>query len=162
MRVPRAAARGSRMRRRRPRASTAGAAYVPRLGPPLLQGLAQAYALPEPLLLSWWRALCAAQWSEACAWREAVICWRPTHPTAQAFWAESCTPGAVMAVVEALVREGTLYRQTASQIETRLLASVTHAGTWVGHPSPTAPRPAGEEAEEAERDLAAVIERYWR
>lgn len=126
------------MRRRwmAPPTSTRGSAYDLRHGPPLLQGLAQAYAVPELLLAQWWRALSQAQWSQASQWREALCRFRPTHPTAQAFWEEACTPTAVVTILEGLVKEGTLYRQTASQIEERLLRHVDAHGQWRG----TAPR----------------------
>ena len=116
----------------RPRSSTAGAAYEPRLGPPLLQGLAQAYHLPEHLLRSWWRALCTAQWSEAEAWREALIAFRPDQPQARAVWETACSPAAVLHILELLVAERCLSRQTASQIEERLLPHVDKKGAWYG------------------------------
>ena len=120
------------MRRPHPRSRlpSRGAAYEPRLGPPLLQGLAQAYHLPEHLLRSWWRALCAAQWSEAQAWREALIAFRPDQPQARAVWETACSPSAVVHILELLVAERTLTRQAATGIEDVLLPHVGRTGEW--------------------------------
>lgn len=119
-----------RQRGARPRNSLAGARYEPRLGPPLLQGLAQAYDLPEPLLRHWWRALCAAQWSEATAWREALIAFHPDAPQARAVWETACSPAAVVHILEVLVAERTLTRQAATGIEDVLLPHVGREGEW--------------------------------
>jgi hypothetical protein len=43
---------------------------------------------------------------------------------------QTCAPAEVCAVIEALVHEGTLPRQLASQVEEHLLASVTREGQW--------------------------------
>src|SRR5262245_52418887 len=107
------------MRRRwqRPRNSTRGSRYEPRLGPPLLQAFAQSWGLPEPLVRHWWRALCDAQWSEAAQWRERVIALTPQDACARGFVEVDCSPRVLVGLLELLVREGTLARPTASQIE---------------------------------------------
>lgn len=123
------------MRRRswmRPGSSTRGARYDPRHGPPIVATLTASWHLPEPQRYGLWRAICQAQWSEVSTWREAVVCFHPTRQDAAAFLQTQCSPQALMHVLELLVAEGALLRQSASQIETHLLQYVDRQGRWVG------------------------------
>src|SRR5215471_15885687 len=118
------------MRRRwqAPRNSLAGSRYQPQNGPPLLVALAQSWGLPAPQQWAWWRALCTAQWPEAVAFREAVIAFTPEHEDARAFVHTTCSPRGLVKVLELLVREGLLFRQTATQIEEGLLRQTDARG----------------------------------
>ena len=118
----------------RPRDSLRGGDYAVSQGPPLLQGLAAARQLPEHALRAWWRALCAAQWSQASAWREAASRWRPDGPDARQFWEQDCAPAAVLRLVELLVQERCLSRAVAVVIEDALLSGVDQEGRWHGTP----------------------------
>src|SRR5262245_33393033 len=111
-------------RGRTPRNSLAGSRYEPKNGPPILVAFARSWGLPEPLTQHWWRALCAARWSQARQWREQVIAFTPESEEARTFVEGDCSPRVLVQVLENLVAEGTLLRPTASAIEAKLLAHV--------------------------------------
>src|SRR5262245_25272776 len=124
------------MRRRwqTPRNSLQGARYQPGNGPPLLVALGQSWGLAEHQQRAWWKALCAAQWSQAVAFREAVIAFSPEREGAREVVHTTCNPHAVVTILEALVEEGVLWRETATQIEEGVLSQTDRAGRWKGSP----------------------------
>ena len=126
------------MRRRflTPRNSPAGARYEPKYGPPLLTALLESWGCQGGERLALWRALCDAQWSLASQWREALIHFTPEQGDARLFVEGACLPAALVAVLEGLVKEGVLPRQTASAIEEKLLGHVTKEGAWYGTQTP--------------------------
>jgi hypothetical protein len=100
-----------------------------------------------------WRALCQARWSASAQFREELIAFYPTTDDAtRTFLHEACSPARLMQVLESLVQERYLTRQTASRIENRILESPWGAG-WKSWALPDV---------QDVQDLAAVIEDYWR
>ena len=126
------------MRRRflKPRNSLTGARYEPKYGPPLLTALLESWGCQGGERLALWRALCDARWSLAAQWREALIHFTPERQDARLFVEADCHPAALVAVLEGLVHEGVLPRQTASRIEERLLQQVSKEGAWYGTQTP--------------------------
>src|SRR5262245_30460433 len=124
------------MRRRwgQPRNSLQGSRYQAKNGPPLLVALGTSWGLPESQQGALWRALCRAQWSEAVAFREAVIAFAPEREQAHTVVHTTCSPRGLVTVLEALVGEGLLFRQTASAIEDALLRQTDACGRWKGAP----------------------------
>ena len=120
------------MRRPHPRSRlpSRGAAYEPRRGPPLGK------AWPRPTTRrrsgsgSSWRALCAAQWSEAQAWREALYRLSSGPASGPGVTDRACSPSAVVHILQLLVAERTLTRQAATGIEDVLLPHVGRTGEW--------------------------------
>jgi len=117
-----------------PRTSTPRT-YEAKLGPPIVQAFSKTWGLDESLARHWWRALCESQWSEAVAWREAVIHFSPAQQAAREFVETTCSPSSLVALLELLVQEKVLYRQTASHIELRLLEQVNREGRWYDSPT---------------------------
>jgi hypothetical protein len=116
------------------RNSLAGSRYERKFGPPVIQAFMVTWGLREHEQTALWRALCAAQWSQAAAWREACLAFHPEGQDARRFVDEACSPHTLVQVVELLVQEGVLTRQAASAIEGRLLAQTDARGAWKGSP----------------------------
>jgi hypothetical protein len=127
-------ASGARTMRRflRPRNSTRGARYPVQQGPPCFQGLCSVLGLPAHVQIAWWRALCAARWSQADAWREQLETFHPAGQDSRAFVEEACSPPVVVELLELLTLEGVLRRQSATAIEEQILAQLDAQGRWRG------------------------------
>ena len=119
-----------------PRNALAGSRYEAKLGPPVLVAYGASWHLAEHEKLALWRALCQARWSLASGWRDHLIHFHPEGEDARQFVAVECNPARVVQILENLVREGVLSRETASRIEMKLLRQVTAQGQWVGSPRP--------------------------
>jgi hypothetical protein len=96
----------------------------------------QIFGLDEHLCWVWWRALGKSQWSEAKAWREAVIAFdrRPLHrqrpPDVEAFIHEWATPKQLMNLVEDLKTQRLLMPRDAARIEEAILTMLLPCGQW--------------------------------
>jgi hypothetical protein len=89
------------------------------------------WRLPAALTRLWWQALSQSRYTQPQALRQAGLLWEGTSladPAAVVH--QTCAPVEVVAVLEALVHEGRLSRQRATQVEEHLLARVTREGHW--------------------------------
>ena len=99
--------------------------------PPVFWQFARYWRLPERLTRLWWQALSQSRYSQPQALRQAWLLWDGApiaDPTSVV--QRTCAPAEVVAVLEALVHEGRLTRQLATQMEEVLLARATREGTW--------------------------------
>jgi hypothetical protein len=89
------------------------------------------WRLPAALTRAWWQALSQSRYTQPQALRQAWLLWEgaPIADPASLVYG-TCAPAEVCAVIEALVHEGTLPRQLATQIEEVLLARATREGRW--------------------------------
>ena len=92
--------------------------------------------LSSDLAHAWWGALCRSRWTEARAFREAVVRYDQHPAPAQRPLEDKLhmsgwvAPEQLMALVEDLVREGCLLRREASTIQEAILAALDAAGAW--------------------------------
>ena len=126
--------------------------------PRLFDGLCICFGLSPAERATLWWAFNASRWSQVNHWKYCMAqlddqCTQPV----EVLRAPYGSPGVVLDLVEALVRERVLSRAKAVPIEGRVLAKVNGAGYWRELPPPTsAPLP------ELAKGLASIIEDYWR
>jgi hypothetical protein len=97
----------------------------------VFRAFAQYWDLPGALAQQWWRALSLAEHGRPLSWRQALLLYGPA-PTGDSrhLIHSASAPQKVMDVLEDLVEEGLLSRQTASQIQERVLRQVSRDGRW--------------------------------
>jgi hypothetical protein len=91
-------------------------------------------ALPDQLAWAWWHGLSKAAWSDCVAFREAVLGYDQL-PYKRANSQSAAidpfvTPGHLVQMVEALVRQQLLLRRDGVRIQEAILAKLDRTGQW--------------------------------
>lgn len=104
--------------------------------PRIWRCLLQACGISDQLAGESWRALAKARWSEASAFRQALLLFeeRPAHlqdPDSVLAWMTAhAQPQHLVHVLECLVQERRLPRQKATAIEERIFCTMTKDDGW--------------------------------
>ena len=100
--------------------------------PSTWQKLAFGYwRLPQRLALGLWRALCKSTWAVPTNMRQQILFYDATLiGGATQFLFNTCTPDAMVGVIETLVQEHRLSRKEANTMEECILQRVDATGMW--------------------------------